>query len=505
MISTLIAEATTCDFKEALEVKKPKSWLKSVSAFANTAGGTLFFGVDNSHNVVGLTDPQKDAENISRLIEERISPAPRFILTAEQEYGKAILVLSVPKGNHTPYYYKADGIREAYIRLGDESIVAPDHILHELILDGMNESFDALVSKYDAKDFAFSSLRARYKKHTGKSLDDSFLVSFGLVDEDTNKLTNAGVIIADDSPLRQSRVFCVRWNGLTKAGGLIDAVDSAEYTGSVILLLENGMNFIKRHNRMMWKKAPTSRIEMPEYAERSCLEALTNALIHRSYLELGSEVHIDIFDDRLEITSPGGMVSGKNIQDLDLSKSIISKRRNPVLADVFARLGYMERQGSGIKKIIENYELEANYSEDRKPEFFSDSSQFSVILKNLNYGKSIENLVMDSENQVFNDKKSGVSAGNQVDESKKSGDRFTLDIETLPFNSQTKKSISILFYHFSEGYAFSRKDIKELCNLTDSPAGDLINKMKKANLITEAKEKGRGKYKFIGKHAHNEF
>ncbi len=238
----------------------------------------------------------------------------------------------------------------------------------------MNESFDALVSKYDAKDFAFSSLRARYRKWTGKSFDNSFLASFGLVEEDTDKLTNAGVLIADECPLRQSRLFCVRWNGLTKAGGLVDAIDSAEYTGSLILLLENGMNFIKRRNRMMWRKAPTSRIEMPEYAERSCLEALTNALIHRSYLELGSEVHIDIFDDRLEITSPGGMVSGKNIQDLDLSKSIISKRRNPVLADVFARLGYMERQGSGIKKIIENYELEVNYSEDLKPEFFSDSS-----------------------------------------------------------------------------------------------------------------------------------
>lgn len=148
MISTLIAEATVCDFKEALEVKKPKSWLKSVSAFANTAGGSLFFGVDNSHNVVGLADPQKDAEDISRLIKERISPIPRFTLSAEQEYGKAILVLSISKGTHTPYYYKADGIREAYIRLGDESIVAPNHILHELILDGMNESFDALVSKY---------------------------------------------------------------------------------------------------------------------------------------------------------------------------------------------------------------------------------------------------------------------------------------------------------------------------------------------------------------------
>ena len=85
----------------------------------------------------------------------------------------------------------------------------------------MNESFDALVSKYDAKDFAFSSLRARYRKWTGKSFDNSFLASFGLVKEGTDKLTNAGVLIADDCPLRQTRVFCVRWNGLTKARVLL--------------------------------------------------------------------------------------------------------------------------------------------------------------------------------------------------------------------------------------------------------------------------------------------
>ena len=466
MISILIAEATVCDFKEALEVKKPKSWLKSVSAFANTAGGTLFFGVDNSHNVVGLAAPQKDAEEISRLIKERISPVPRFILTAEQEYGKAVLVLSIPKGTHTPYYYKADGIREAYIRLGDESIVAPDHILHELILDGMNESFDALVSKYDAKDFAFSSLRARYRKWTGKSFDNSFLASFGLVEEDTDKLTNAGVLIADECPLRQSRLFCVRWNGLTKAGGLVDAIDSAEYTGSLILLLENGMNFIKRHNRMMWRKALTSRIEMPECEERICLEALVNALIHRSYLELGSEVHIDIFDDRMTIDSPGGMADGSIIQNQKLSE-VSSKRRNPVLADLFARLGYMERQGSGLEKIIEWYQVCANYTEENMPAFASTSSQFIVTLPNLNYGV-----------------KSDVSAENQVDESKKTGGSSYLDTDTLPFNSQTKRSIEILFNHFSEGSPFSKRDIKELCNLTDSPAGELINKLKKANLIT---------------------
>ena len=128
------------------------------------------------------------------------------------------------------------------------------------------------------------------------------------------------------------------------------------------------MSFIQRNTKIMWRKAPTSRIEMPEYAERSCFEALVNALVHRSYLELGSEVHIDIFDDRMTIYSPGGMADGSIIQNLKLS-DVSSKRRNPVLADVFSRLGYMERQGSGLEKIIEWYQSCSNYTDDKIPSY----------------------------------------------------------------------------------------------------------------------------------------
>ena len=81
MIEQLIAEATECDFKVALEIKKPKSWLKSVSAFSNGIGGTLFFGVSDDREPIGLSDVQKDAEAISRLIKERITPLPQFILS----------------------------------------------------------------------------------------------------------------------------------------------------------------------------------------------------------------------------------------------------------------------------------------------------------------------------------------------------------------------------------------------------------------------------------------
>ena len=133
MIEQLIAEATECDFKVALETKKPKSWLKSVSAFSNGIGGTLFFGVSDDREPIGLSDVQKDAEAISRLIKERITPLPQFILKPLQEDGKNLLALDVSPGRSTPYYYKADGVMEAYIRVGNESVIAPDYIVNEPI------------------------------------------------------------------------------------------------------------------------------------------------------------------------------------------------------------------------------------------------------------------------------------------------------------------------------------------------------------------------------------
>ena len=102
MIEQLIAEATECDFKVAVERKKPKSWLKSVSAFSNGIGGILLFGVDDGRNIIGLSDVQGDAEAISRLIKERITPLPQFVLRPYQEDGKDLLALEVPSGRSTP-------------------------------------------------------------------------------------------------------------------------------------------------------------------------------------------------------------------------------------------------------------------------------------------------------------------------------------------------------------------------------------------------------------------
>ena len=392
--------------------------------------------------IVGLTELESDAEKISEILKTRMEPIPEFRLRFHKTEGdKVLLILDVFKGEETPYYYSGDGTLEAFVRIGNESVKASATELKRLVLRGRNTSYDSQVTPYRVEDYAFSKLRERYKKWTGNSFDNKdlgqhriipdlrlkhrsggcgtasalpkcsimsgcgtrivlrgqkplalcdrcpcfgslhpplaaltfaaqsiicafglaaaaprspyrhlelcgiALVSFGLADEG-GFLTNAGALIADESPIRWSRLFCTRWNGLDKSGGTVDELDDAEYSGSVLSLIENGEAFIKRNARMMWRKTPNSREEMPEYVERSYHEALANALAHRDYLVYG----------------------------------------NPVLADVFNRLGYMERKGSGFGKILNGYKAQINFVPSKAPMFRSDRYQFTVIMPNLNYG-----------------------------------------------------------------------------------------------------------------------
>ena len=374
---------------------------------------------------------------------------------------------------------------EAYIRIGNESVIAPSYVLNQLLLKGMNRTYDALDSEYDFKDYAFSKLRERYKAWTGNSMEEKLFDSFEMRD-DHGKLTNAGALLADDAPIKHSRLFCTRWNGLDKSGGMVDALDSAEYSGSLIILLNEGAGFVKRNMKTRWKKTANSRIEMPDYCERSVFEALVNALIHRDYLILGSEVHIDIYDDHLTITSPGGMADGTRIQERDIS-NISSTRRNPVLADIFGRLGYMERQGSGFKKITEYYRAAHNYRDELEPKFYSDASSFQVTLYNLNYGTD--------EKGAVGEEKVALKQEKVALEAKKVA--FECSIAELKLNKPTKDNILSLFENFGYDVPFSRADVIELCGLAPSSAGKMLSKIKELDLIVSATEQGRGKYIFI--------
>ena len=120
-IRQLIGETTDYDKKLALEEKKPKSWCKSISAFANCFGGKLIFGVSNDNELVGLADAEGDAEKISEAIKTHLNPIPEFKLYFEKDGEKIFVIVEVMKGQQTPYYYEGDGQLIAFMRIGNET------------------------------------------------------------------------------------------------------------------------------------------------------------------------------------------------------------------------------------------------------------------------------------------------------------------------------------------------------------------------------------------------
>lgn len=127
---SLSAETTEIEFKEEIEYKKPKSWLKTVSAFSNGIGGTIYFGVNDNREIIGLEDVQKHIEKISELIKTRIEPLANFNISVITQNNKNVIRLEIIQGTKTPYYYVADGNKIVFVRIGNESVNAPTYIIY---------------------------------------------------------------------------------------------------------------------------------------------------------------------------------------------------------------------------------------------------------------------------------------------------------------------------------------------------------------------------------------
>ncbi len=387
-MNALIGETTAYEKKEMVERRRPKSWLKTVSAFANGDGGVLVFGISDNDEVVGLANPDGDAEFISEAIKTKLDAVPVVNMEFRQAQGKTLILLGVEAGQETPYYYTGDKQRLAYVRIGNESVVADRVQLKNLVIKGSGSTYDVLPSSYRFEDMSFTRLRSVHYRRLQRSFEDSEFASWGILDEN-GKLTNAGALIADDSPLRQSRIFCTRWNGLDRTSGLGEAVDDVELEGCVVGQLQDAVSFVRNNSHKKWWKEADHREELPDYPERAITEIIVNAITHRDYMVMGSEVHIDMYDDRLEVYSPGGMMDGSLIQDVDPA-TVTSRRRNPLLADFFSRLGLVERRGSGMMKIINAYKQYGSLTNCRMPEFRSNATEFHVTLWNMNYGADVK-------------------------------------------------------------------------------------------------------------------
>lgn len=468
----LTIEGTHIDFKESLELEKPKSWLKSVSAFANTDGGFVIFGIsDKTKEKIGLKDAESAGTKISELINAKIQPVAQYTLECEEESGKKFIVVNIEKGLTTPYYYVNEGTRTAYVRKGDQSIIAPVHELNNMILNGSSKTFDALQSQFFITKESFTLFEANCEIEDGEVIDrNKNLISFGLA-LPNGYLTNAGALLADKGLLRQSRVFCTRWKGLTKGSVEQDALDDKEYAGSLISLLQNAVMFITNNSHKGWTIKGLRREEIEEYPVAAVREAVVNALIHRDYQILGSEVHIDMYDDRLEVYSPGGMVNGWRIQDMNLSH-VPSMRRNPVISDVFGRLHLMDRKGSGIGRILTAYK-----SETKKPAFYSEASSFFVTLPKVDITK------INTTRTV---------TGNES-EAKEQFVQYAQ--ETLHKVARSKMIINTInmFNIYGLDIAWTRQDLEEVYKVKTNRAAQILTILKKMELVDRVK---RGTYRF---------
>ncbi len=450
-------EGTKLDFKEKVEFKKAKSWLKTVSAFSNTQGGLLIFGVeDKTREIIGVDDIEETSERISKMINDRILPRPNFEIRTEAKGNKEILIVEVTAGPTTPYYCCSDNNKEVFIRSGESTIIASENELSNLILKGKNITYDQIESNYKISDVSFTLLDATYKNETGNDINkEKDYISFGLVKN--GNLTNAGLLLADQSLLKQSRVICTKWNGLVK-GTIGEAIDDKEYTGSIISILENVETFIRNNSKISWQIEGMQRIEKADYPLKAVREVIVNALMHRDYQIIGSEIHIDMFDDRLEIVSPGGMYDGSLIQELDI-KRVPSMRRNVVIADVFTILHYMDRRGSGLSRILNEYN-----DFDKKPKFYSTNSSFSVIFPNKGYKENNE-IVKDNSKLNTN----------------------IVYVKLLKSNltKKTMRQIIDLFSEFETTIPFNREKIENKLGVKRSRARDIILKMEELDLIIQ--------------------
>ena len=369
-------------------------YLEWICGYANAQGGNLYIGVDDDGNLVKLDNTKKLLEDLPNKITSHLAITCDVNLRHKKKIPYIeIVTRKAPRliNLHGHYYYRTGSVKKELV----------GYELSTLLLKESGLTYDAMLSDVDPKKVTFDGLKKRFQDKTGTAFDESTdYASFGLMAED-GQLTIAGALFADGGKVYHSRIFATRWNGLDMNNTTQDAFDSANVRDGLVQLLDFGKDFIRKNSRQGWRKAVGGRINLPDYPDKAIEEALVNALIHRDYLQLGAEVHIDMYDDRIEITNPGGMLEGKPIQDRN-PRRVPSKTRNPIIADVFDRMKYMERRGSGFKKILDDYEAQDKYEEKFKPEFYSDTGDFRLTLWNLNYN-TVPSKTPKRQNDVLGD------------------------------------------------------------------------------------------------------
>ena len=346
-------ETRILEFKETIT----NTFLKTVSAFSNYDGGTILFGVDDDGNIKGLPDVKQACLDIENKINDSITPQPDY--TLEIQNNDQTIKLTVKSGLQKPYLYKS----KAYKRNDTATIEVDTLEFSRLVLDGKNIRFEELPCK--DQELSFEILHRELKETVRiEKFDKDTLKTLNLYD-DVNGFNNAAGILADKNHFPGIDIV--------KFGENISIIQkrSTFENVSVLEVYEKAIEVFRDYYQYEVIQG-ADRKKMEKIPEAAFREAIANALIHRVW-DVDSQIRVSMFDDRIEIVSPGGLPSGITEEEYLFGKLSVLRNRN--LANVFYRLGFVEIFGTGITRIKQLY-AEALI----KPDFEVSENAIKIVL-----------------------------------------------------------------------------------------------------------------------------
>ena len=351
------------------------TFLKTVSAFSNYNTGKIIFGVDDNGKIVGLENIEELCLDLENKINDNISPKPDFRFIKDTK--KNIITLIVEEGLNKPYLYKG----KAYKR-NDTSTVEVDKVeLNRLTLLGLNQYYEELKAR--KKDLEFKVLKKELEEKLSlKNFSKDVLKTLNLYD-DKNGYNNAAELLADKNTFSGVDI--------AKFGKSIDEIlDRNLFVNiSIISQFQKTLEVFNRYYKYE-QILGSERIEKELIPEKAFRETIANALIHRTW-DVNSNIRVSMYEDKIEISSPGGLPSG--ISEKEYLNGQISQLRNPILANIFFRLKYIEMFGTGIRRINESYK---DYAVKPAFEIFENSIKITLpIIKTELFLTTDEKIIMD--------------------------------------------------------------------------------------------------------------
>lgn len=323
------------------KVEVTRTFLKTVSAYANYHDGEILFGVDDNGDLVGIKDAQDECIRIENMINDSIVPVPDFDLEVQEVKGKTIIALRVKKGLDTPYYYQG----KTYKRSNTSTAEADRFELRRLALEGINMDYEE--RKASCQDLSFHELEAKLKEKAGiEKINLDILKTLNLYSRD-GYYNIAGELLADSNDISFSGIDIVRFGEDTNIILYRETISNKSLLAQYDRAIEIFEQYYQYEEIDGFERVKKELI--PKEAFR---ESLANAMVHRVW-DTNSYIQISMYEDRIEINSPGGLPKG--ISEEEYLYGNISVLRNPIIAGVFYRLDIIEKFGTVIARINNEY------------------------------------------------------------------------------------------------------------------------------------------------------